>query len=583
MDVDRPVTDYIDAARRNVQGSERTAFIDVFNFAFAGQFRADITAVANPFANKLAAPSTQPYELPAAPSIAPPTSGPAVSSLPAFTPIPVPTTLPSQLSERELLNIGVNDKATEVLLKTLFNPPKPAQNKRLYLCLLQVGCQPGWRTREGYIADVHVTVRYGKTAPDAPGPSIHGKGGVNPGGSLITSDSDARRSQPLVVGVFPSLEAQTLDLQSSLRSRAAVAIALGALLRFGPAEAQASALTEYAKQLERDANTKTAIPIISSYSDGAALGWQIRPAFQAIGNLTASKGQPAEILQPASFPALFLIECDEKDFTTPDPGWDRIVFYVNSRWIPADEAHSKHRWSENDRLNAAHAMDEALAAWIEAAKNGLSSESYTGAEIRRRMSLLESTGLGVTRYSFFPESKKPAVPNAIAINAVAPAQGWRNADTVIAINGTGFTKGGEPDVKKVIVGGVECADVLVLGDGAVVAKVPSGSFEPAAPAGGGAAATLSAAVTVVTTHGTATSATNIDFVRQQATQGSVTPKIDIGRDAQGKIISLKIDADNNPSADAMLGAIRALLEAEKCCDNVKVDISSKTTQSVKTP
>ncbi len=75
--------------------------------------------------------------------------------LPDFTP-------PTELSERRALLIGVNDKITENILKYLAYPQGVPANKLLYIGILEVSVNPGWGTREGYMADVVVTPEYAR-------------------------------------------------------------------------------------------------------------------------------------------------------------------------------------------------------------------------------------------------------------------------------------------------------------------------------------------------------------------------------------------------------------------------------------
>lgn len=67
------------------------------------------------------------------------------------------------LSPRQTLLLAANDKITQDLLRWLSKPEGYGDDKTAYLCIMTVACQPGWKTRRGYAADVTVTMEYGRS------------------------------------------------------------------------------------------------------------------------------------------------------------------------------------------------------------------------------------------------------------------------------------------------------------------------------------------------------------------------------------------------------------------------------------
>lgn len=575
IDVNRPVTDYIDAARTGVQGSARRSSERALDVSQKFQARADVTSVFNPLlAAGAAAPA--PPTAPPAVDVTLPSDRPARGTLssPTFTK-PLDQVFPTGLSERQALLVGVNDKITEGILKFLVHPGTISSNKKVFVGLLQISCQPGWRTRKGYVADVNIAFSYAKKADVPPTPAAPGVGvkGTTNGSGFVSSLAVPGRVQPFTVAAFPSLESQTLDLRNSVRSQIAFANQLALVLKAGAADAQAQQLIDFANRLENDFASRNPIPVLTSYSNGASLGYQIRPSFQALAEPSSKDAGAGEILSPVSFPALFLLVCEEQELKD----WTHVEVLVSSRWVPASKANSSNRFGEADRVANARRMDDAMNE-LRAAANAYPSEfgpdgisSYTAQELRRRLRLYEFAGVGVTRYSELPRTPAPAGPAAPTIAAVEPHSGWKNDLTVLAIRGGGFADDSTPIVKRVIVGGIDC-DFSVAGGGALVATVPSGAFDT----GRGKAAAPAQAVTVVTTRGIVTSAPPdvIVFDKERDESPSPTrPTIALQRDALGRVTSVVVSGDDKVSSADLLAAIRSILEHETCCEDVNVIVN----------
>jgi hypothetical protein len=70
--------------------------------------------------------------------------------------------------------------------------------KTVHVAVVQVSCNPGWRTRENYIADITATCEYYRSQTQQVIPEIEGR-------------------RPVVFSVLPLVDAQSLETQNSQR------------------------------------------------------------------------------------------------------------------------------------------------------------------------------------------------------------------------------------------------------------------------------------------------------------------------------------------------------------------------------
>lgn len=471
--------------------------------------------------------------------------------------------LPKQISERKALLIGVNDKATENILKYFLNPGRGAAgDKRAFFAVLQISCNPGWRTRSGYIAEANVKVSYAKEKADWDGK----------GSPVTSSRATPGRPQPFIVSVFPMLESQTLDLRNSIRSQIALATQLGVLLSAAGADAQSELLADYARRLEYDAATRNAIPLVTSYSNGTNFGYQIRPVFQALEQPADIESAAGRVLHPTAFPAVIMVILEKSELKPESEGgggWTDIEFMVNARWSPAKRRWFTKRYCETKQLKNANRLDGIREHLIKvvspkiAQGDGLDIQSHTAQELLRRYKLYESLGQGVTRFSELPLI--PSVPSPAAITRVEPSEGWINADTALAIRGDNFAHSNNKSiVKQVIVGGVNC-EFIVAGKKSIVALVPAGAFD---------GDPNPQDVTVVTTLNTDTKSGAVSFTRTRNYPPPDYPNITVTRDAEGRVTGIEIDGEGGATTRELLNAIRSILERENCCDNVEINFSA---------
>ena len=142
-------------------------------------------------------------------------------------------------------------------MRKMANPPQKLFTNpefEVHFAIVQVSCNPGWRTRENYIADVSATCEYYLL-------DKHGKGGAK---EVVATD-DAygkvmgreRQIAPLVFSVLPLMDAQTLELQNSERRMTQLMADIAAAYPSAAANFRGRDLIQFVKQFQKDVATKT--------------------------------------------------------------------------------------------------------------------------------------------------------------------------------------------------------------------------------------------------------------------------------------------------------------------------------------
>jgi hypothetical protein len=111
---------------------------------------------------------------------------------------------------------------------------------------------------------------------------------------------------PQVAAVSPMTEAQVLDLGSSQRQRMRIATDLASALARAGDSRSARVFAEFAKQAGRDAVSRTPQNLVTGYSSGSVVGYQVGPGFRALADLSSADAGGDLELQRQSFPALLL-------------------------------------------------------------------------------------------------------------------------------------------------------------------------------------------------------------------------------------------------------------------------------------
>jgi hypothetical protein len=127
----------------------------------------------------------------------------------------------------------------------------------------------------------------------------------------LTVDNEAK---PIVAGVSPLMETQTLDLESQWRRQDEFALKLAALMQQAGYKGSAGAFYQYAKNRQSDARSTNSSAAVSSYSPGGGLfGFQIGPRLQALADPASKKAGQGRVLERQTFPVLVIFGIDHED------------------------------------------------------------------------------------------------------------------------------------------------------------------------------------------------------------------------------------------------------------------------------
>lgn len=253
---------------------------------------------------------------------------PGANGTPTFN-----TTSSFMLSGSQAAMIGTNAKISEMLMRTMADPPQRLFTNpafQLHFAIVQVSCNPGWRTRENYIADVSATCEYFDTRTTDEVTGMPGKVLKCPGRS------------PLVFSVLPLIDAQTLELQNSERRLTQLAASLSAAYPTAAANLKGRDLIQFVKQFQKDTQTVTPRTVANSYSAGSTFGFRLMPSLTALKDPARSGSKPANILQATSFPVLVTVVVSKKDVL--ELGANSVRVSIANRWLINDRPPFKEVW-----------------------------------------------------------------------------------------------------------------------------------------------------------------------------------------------------------------------------------------------
>lgn len=423
------------------------------------------------------------------------------------------------LPERQALEQGVNDKLVELMLNLLVNPPD-IKDKAILFGVMQVTCQPGWRTKEGYIADLNVSVRYArkvtKTKSKSKSNMTTGNGtffnGNPPTNEKPNSDDvwDINpAASPGVYAVLPLIDTETFDLASLRQRQLDLAATLAAAFAAQGMTAQAELLARYVRDRTFQVQTVSQLPSYSSYSDGLSFGFRLYPTPRAIGDVDQPFSGPKAILNPTTFPAVVAILVDKseqeshpasrsddcqqggKDAQCKSGTWDHYFVQTHIRWLPNKQpirafyrafgSLSPHQppgdFDLADQGELAQKLDRAYGKIEWSAIVGKPSATLELA--RGTYSSLRESLFGMTRIHAFPEQlfdagKCPEPKSTARLVAFGPKD-LRNKSgksVVFLIQGTGFPSNEVATPLAIAIAGqVRNGDAI-----ASVAKDEAGSF-----------------------------------------------------------------------------------------------------------
>ncbi len=220
------------------------------------------------------------------------------------------------------------------LYSRMSNPRGTPGYNRVFFVIVQVSCNPGWRTKENYIADCSASMEYYDMCQ---------------GRQL----SRGARREPTVFSVLPLVDAQTIEMSRTQQDMTQLVFDLTAAFPANGVKVNAKDVFRFVKTFARDLKTTTPIPVINSYTTGGTFGFRFSPTFQAQANPASQKARAANVLLPTTFPALVTIVLNDVDLQaasrvfaaerheTP-PAAPRIAHdmaimaHMNTRWYVKD-------------------------------------------------------------------------------------------------------------------------------------------------------------------------------------------------------------------------------------------------------
>lgn len=250
------------------------------------------------------------------------TQATSMMSSTTFAPPGTLVTAPSGISERQALNIAAGDKMHANLQRAMTRDNGYRGYNRMVFAVVQVSCNPGWRTRNNYVGDCTAEIEYYDRMLNAPIPHCE-------------------RRQPTVFSVLPLIDAQTIEAQNSERRFSEFAADIAAAFPTQYANIKARDLLKIASRFQKDARSRTAQPVVNTYSTGRIMGFRFSPSFQALKDPAATSSGTANVLIPTTFPALVTIVLNDADLKAlrilgTDGTRYGLIVHISTRWYLND-------------------------------------------------------------------------------------------------------------------------------------------------------------------------------------------------------------------------------------------------------
>lgn len=351
-----------------------------------------------------------------------------------------------KLTDRSAMSTAAGDVAVRAIFELLGKPAQAQEfrDKRVFFAVSMVSVTPGWRTREGFAAELMVTpeIMYGSARPEtlqrfladgevpaalraqiaqSEGVPAHWqppevsraraalerwshdalperlRGEVLDGKDVAAQSAAKHRIIPTVSAISPMTEGQSLDLASSIRQRSDLALSLAGVLGMSGGSAAGQALQQYIAQRERDVRTRNLDVAVATYSAGSVFGFQVGPTLWGLGDPARGEA-PAYRLGRQSFPVLMVCGVSPtslgvKVFTEggrPRLFEPHLKFTQMPRWVPLDECAADHRLTEDRRFRWA----DAQKAHAEALRSN--------PDLRFRVDAMSNLTLGSTCWQTLP-------------------------------------------------------------------------------------------------------------------------------------------------------------------------------------
>ncbi len=121
-------------------------------------------------------------------------------------------------------------------------------------------------------------------------------------------------NSPLVSGISPLSQADTLDLASEYKRQDQFALALSLALRKQGAQGDAKIFEQFVKNQQKDVQTRSVSSTVATYARGGGIvGFQIGPRLKALADPASRKNVSGFVLERQAFPALLVYGLDAQD------------------------------------------------------------------------------------------------------------------------------------------------------------------------------------------------------------------------------------------------------------------------------
>lgn len=372
-------SNYVQAARVNISGDARSSVQTAF--FLSSMLQASVTppvAAGSAGSNSPLPQATIPNQ--------------AQTAVNGFAAPPALAGLNPTADERDAAEKGINDKLAEEFLRFMANPQIDTNKEAIVFGVMQATCEPGERTKKGFIAEMNISLRYARhktiklyssnlnAGPNADTNMVYNLDT----GNFITNDlarstdsivvveqkvstrsSTRQKNQnvtdtytqhrtstnylvgtklyvevlqpnprPSVLAVLPLMDSRNMELQNNNQSQIEIATALSAAFAAKGLNAAANILSDYVKRQQANIQTFNSLPVATTYADGSDFGFQLYPAEEAIEN-PGKSSSAASVLEPVTFPIVVVLKVDKDEMKAgSDDPWNFLVTEEQPHWIP---------------------------------------------------------------------------------------------------------------------------------------------------------------------------------------------------------------------------------------------------------
>jgi hypothetical protein len=381
------------------------------------------------------------------------------------------------------------------------------------------------------------------------------------------------------------VDSQMEELRNSSRNVLELAAALSAAFTAQGLGGSAQILSDYVNRQQDDVDTRTTMPTVTAYTDGASFGVQIYPSLQALKQPGKKQSSSGQVLQPVSFPVVVALLVSDNDLKSGGKNWDQIWTQVRSRWIPVSGSGT---YTIQNQISRARNLDEAVNE-IHLLLNR-TNQSNNGDNWNQMIELIaardaiQSSAMSYCYVRPLPDflPKKDTTPK---VSSISPHAVWRDRETTFAGQVDNLTQ-----VSQVVIAG----NIATLG-----ANMPITSFNTNIVKTTNFVGTIPNIVTNITattnvltvtngvfftctlpqgTFSSMTEATNsleftvieINSAKMATTTIPVTvlgaknsAAMKISRDANGKVTGISINSSTNMTDQNLIDSARDILKASE--------------------